>query len=255
MTLAERINGERLVVLGWGRAILMQIAHPMVAAGVADHSTFRDRPASRYTRLHATIKSMLALTFGPPAERQSAIDRINAIHDRVNGTLKSSAGRFAAGTPYSANDPALLLWVEATLRDSMPLAYETFVGPLEHDAREAYAREGEQVASALRIPLAARPRALADLNRYLDEMLASDTLAVTPIARELAAEVIAPPYSRALGPVSRLNRLATIGLLPPRLRHDYGFAWTEGDEAALARWAARTRRARRLCPDRLARWK
>ena len=137
MTCAERVNGERLVILGWGRAILMQIAHPMVAAGVADHSTFRDKPASRYTRLHATIQSMLALTFGPPAERQAAIDRINGIHDRVNGTLKASAGRLRAGTRYSAADPALLLWVEATLRDSMPLAYETFVAPLGPDGREA----------------------------------------------------------------------------------------------------------------------
>jgi uncharacterized protein (DUF2236 family) len=255
MTLAERINGERLVVLGWGRAILMQIAHPLVAAGVADHSTFRDTPASRYTRLHATIKSMLALTFGPPAERQAAIDRINAIHDRVNGTLKTAAGRFPAGTPYSATDPALLLWVEATLRDSMPLAYETFVAPLAQDQREAYAREGAEVASALRIPLASRPPALADVNRYLDQMLTSDALAVTPTARELAREVITPPYSRALGPVSRLNRLATIGLLPARLRQEYGFTWTPDDEAVLAGWASRTRRLRRLCPDRLARWR
>ncbi len=255
MNIAEEINGERLVVLGWGRAILMQIAHPMVAAGVADHSTFRDKPVSRYTRLHSTIQSMLALTFGPPAERQAAIDRINAIHDRVNGRLKAPAGRFAAGTPYSAADPALLLWVEATLRDSMPLAYETFVAPLGRKGREAYVLEGEDVAAALRIPLGDRPTTLDGLNRYLDEMLAGDALAVTPAARELAQEVIAPPYSRALGPVSRLNRLATIGLLPPRLRREYGFSWTTDDETALARWASRTRRLRRLCPDRLARWR
>ena len=255
MTCAELVNGERLVVLGWGRAILMQIAHPMVAAGVADHSTFRDKPASRYTRLHATIQSMLALTFGPPAERQAAIDRINGIHDRVNGTLKASAGRFPAGTPYSAADPALLLWVEATLRDSMPLAYETFVAPLGPSGREAYAREGEEVAAALRIPLADRPTTLDGLNRYLDQMLSSDVLAVTPTARELAREVIAPPYSSLLGPVSRLNRLATIGLLPHRLRAEYGFTWSADDAAALTRWASRTRRLRGICPNRLARWR
>jgi uncharacterized protein (DUF2236 family) len=254
MTVAERVNAERLVVLGWGRAILLQLAHPLVAAGVAAHSTFRDRPASRYLRLHSTIQAMLALTFGPPEARQRSLDHINAIHDRVHGTLGEAAGRFAAGAPYSAHDPQLLLWVDATLRESLPLAFELFVGPLTPSERDAYCAEGDEVTTALGIPAGSRPRTRAALDAYMSAMLASGAIAVTPAARALAREVVAPPFGRMLWPASHVNRLAAIGLLPPALREAYGFSWTARDRRSLDAWAARIRQLRRLCPDRLALW-
>jgi uncharacterized protein (DUF2236 family) len=254
MTVAERVNAERLVVLGWGRAILLQLAHPLVAAGVEAHSTFRDRPAARYLRLHSTIQAMLALTFGPPEARQRSLDHINAIHDRVHGTLGEGAGRFSAGTPYSAHDPRLLLWVDATLRDSLPLAYETFVGPLTAAEHDAYCAEGDEVTAALGIPAGSRPRTRPELQDYMSQMIASGAIAVTPAARALAEEVVAPPYGAALWPASRVSRLAAIGLLPPAVRDAYGFTWNAGDQQALDSWAARIRRLRRLCPGRVAQW-
>lgn len=254
MTPAERVNAERLVVLGWGRAILLQLAHPLVAAGVAEHSTFRDRPAARYLRLHSTIQAMLALTFGSPEARRRSLDHINEIHDRVHGTLAEGAGRFAAGTPYSAHDPRLLRWVDATLRDSLPLAYETFVGPLSVAEHDSYCAEGDEVMTALGIPAGSRPRTRSALHTYMSEMHASGAIAVTPAARDLAREVVAPPYGAALWPASRVSRLAAIGLLPPTVREAYGFAWNASDQQALDAWAARIRRLRRLCPDRLAMW-
>ena len=254
MTVNELINGERLVVLGWGRAILMQLAHPMVAAGVAEHSSFRDTPASRYRRLHSTIRSMLALTFGTPEERRATIDKINGIHDRVHGTLREGAGRFPAGTRYTATDPALLVWVDATLRETLPMAYELFVGPLTPGQRDAYCAEGDDVMAALRIPEGIRPRSVAELQRYMSSMLESGDIAVSSTARELAREVIAPPYSGAMWPASHITRLATVGLLPPPVREAYGFQWTPDDAEALDGWARRVRRLRPLCPDLLARW-
>jgi uncharacterized protein (DUF2236 family) len=254
MTVNERINGERLVVLGWGRAILLQLAHPLVAAGVADHSTFRATAASRYTRLHSTIQSMLALTFGTPEERQAAIDRINGIHQRVHGTLGTGAGRFPAGTPYTATDPALLVWVDATLRDTLPMAYELFVGPLTRDQRDQYCAEGDEVMAALGIAEGTRPRSVAELERYMASMADRGDITVTDTARELAREVIAPPLGRALWPASHVTRLATIGLLPAPLRDAYGFAWTPDNDKALHAWARRARALRRRLPDRLARW-
>jgi uncharacterized protein (DUF2236 family) len=254
VTVNARINGERRAVLGWGRAILLQLAHPLVAAGVAEHSTFRSSPAARVLRLHATIKAMLALTFGTPAEQQAAIDRINGIHDRVHGVLTETAGRFSAGTPYTACDPALLIWVDATLRDSMPLAYERFVGPLTAAEREAYIVEGEEITARLRIPSGSRPQSGAALAEYMSTMRTNGTLAVTSAARELSREVVAPPYAGLAWPASRVNRLATIGLLPADIREAYGFAWTPDDQRALDRWSARIRAMRRVTPDRLALW-
>jgi uncharacterized protein (DUF2236 family) len=252
--IARRINAERLVVLGWGRAILLQLAHPLVAAGVADHSTFRAGPTTRYVRLHSTIQAMLALTFGTAEARRAATDHINAIHDRVHGTLAESAGRFPAGTPYSARDPALLIWVDATLRDSLPLAYERFVGPLTPVEHDRYCAEGEEVMTDLRIPPGSRPRSRAALTEYMASMFADGSIAVSGAARELAHEVVAPPFGRVLWPAGRVNRLATIGLLPPAIREAYGFEWTARDEEALARWAAHIRRARGWCPGPLALW-
>ena len=68
-TISWRINAERFVLLGWGRAILLQFAHPLVAAGVAEHSSFRESGAAAVRRLHLTVKAMLALAFGDAPRR------------------------------------------------------------------------------------------------------------------------------------------------------------------------------------------
>ena len=133
----RRVNGERLTLIGWTRAILLQIAHPLVAAGVFEHSGFRGSPVAAAARLHHTVKAMLALTFGDDAGRRRALEGILTIHRRVNGKLPEAVGVFPAGTPYSAEDPALVLWVHVTLLESLPLVYELLVAPLtasEHDA-------------------------------------------------------------------------------------------------------------------------
>ena len=161
VTTGQRVNAERLALLGWGRAVLLQLAHPLVAAGVAEHSSFRGGPAANVKRLHSTVRAMLDLSFGTPEDVRRAVGHINAIHDRVNGTLREAAGRFCAGTPYTANDPDLLVWVDATVRDSMLLAYELFVGPLSAGDRDRYWVEGEDITTALRVP-AERPHSIAE---------------------------------------------------------------------------------------------
>jgi uncharacterized protein (DUF2236 family) len=69
-SISHRINAERIVLLGWGRAILLQLAHPLIAAGVHDHSGFRSTTWAAVTRLYHTVHAMLALTFGSEAERE-----------------------------------------------------------------------------------------------------------------------------------------------------------------------------------------
>jgi uncharacterized protein (DUF2236 family) len=73
-----------------------------VAAGVYEHSAFRQSGWTAATRLHATIRSMLSLTFGTDAAREHALHTIRTIHRRVNGRLSVPVGPFAEGTPYSA---------------------------------------------------------------------------------------------------------------------------------------------------------
>jgi uncharacterized protein (DUF2236 family) len=251
--ISSRINAERLVLLGWSRAILLQLAHPLVAAGVDEHSTFRAGKLTSALRLHQTVRAMLSLTFGTDAEQHATIDHINAIHRRVNGHLPEGVGVFAAGTRYSAEDPSLLLWVHATLLDSIPLVYEKVVAPLAADERDRYCREAEPVVQALGAREGA-PRSWPELASYMDRMYASGEIVVGRQARELADAVLAPPLAWALGPTARINWLFTVGLLPAPVRAQYGFTWTDRDARALERWSAIIRRTRRVLPKRVAWW-
>ncbi len=169
-SVSRRVNAERIVLLGWSRAILLQLAHPLVAAGVAEHSSFRGGPFAAAARLHHTIRSMLALTFGDNTQREAALETIRAIHRRVNGHLPTAVGRFSSGTPYSAEDPDLVLWVHATLLDSLPLVYEHLVAPLDADGRDAYCNEAADVAIALGAREVDVPRTWGALGHYMDVM-------------------------------------------------------------------------------------
>src|SRR5262245_50678215 len=131
-----KLHAEIVLLAGWGRAILLQLAHPLIAQGVAEHSAFSTERWGRARRLAQTLSAMLTLTFGPPEEVQRVARNINGIHDRVHGELPARAGVFAAHTSYSAHDPALLTWVHATLLDSFLLTYERFVGPLGAEERD-----------------------------------------------------------------------------------------------------------------------
>src|SRR5262249_61553863 len=116
---------------------------------------------------------MLALTFGDHDGAQRAAGGINAIHERVHGRLLRAAGPFAAGTPYSACDPALLAWVHATLVDSFLLTYERFVRPLSPGERDAYCAESAEIESALRIPAGTLPRSASGLESFMRNRLGS----------------------------------------------------------------------------------
>jgi uncharacterized protein (DUF2236 family) len=254
VTISDRVNAERLVLLGWSRAILLQLAHPLVAAGVAEHSSFRGGGLAAARRLHLTVKAMLALTFGDDRERAAALDGILAIHRRVHGVLPEAAGRFPAGTHYSAEDPDLVLWVHATLLESIPMIYARVVRPLTADDRDAYCAE----AAAVAIDLGARPgevpRSWRALETYLHGVYAAGSIAVSAQARELASAVLAPPFAPLVAPAAWLNRLVTVGLLPARIRQQYGFEWSGANERTLARVTAGIRAVRRVTPAAIALW-
>ena len=120
-----KVNREMIVVAGWGRAVLLQLAHPAVAAGVHHHSSFRGSLRASVRRLQTTVRAMLSLTFGDTEQMIAAAAGINTIHGRVRGRIPEGAG-----AAYSAHDPDLQRWVHATLLESIPATYELLVGPL-----------------------------------------------------------------------------------------------------------------------------
>ena len=92
---------------------------------------------------------MLSLTFGTESQIRRTADRINAIHQRVHGRLDRAVGRYAAGTPYDATDPALLTWVHSTLIDSQLRTHALFVGPLTADEEDRYCAETARIGPRL----------------------------------------------------------------------------------------------------------
>lgn len=249
-----KINREIVVIAGWGRGILLQLAHPMIAAGVDEHSAFRGCPISSVKRLTSTIGAMLSLTFGSDEQAIDVAARINSIHDRVSGRLADAAGAHRAGQPYSAHDPALLAWVHASLLDSIILTYQQLVGGLTREERDRYCAEAAVMEPLLDIPERTLPRDSVQLDAFVREVLDSGHVAVTETSRTLARAILFPPGWRAVWPAFRLVQLLTIGLLPPAIREAYGFTWTDRDARALARWTAAMRLLHRVTPSLLRQW-
>lgn len=243
-----KIHRERVLLAGWGRAILLQIAHPKVAYGVAEHSGFTTERWGRLRRLHRTLAAMLALTFGSEAEAAGAAARINAIHDRVHGRLKEPGGS------YSAHDPELLTWVHATLVESFLLAYRLFVGPVTTAEADRYCAEASGIETALGIPPGRLPRSECRLREYLDAMLAGGGIEVTDTARRLSLEIIRPPAPVPVRPALWLAALPAVGRLPPAIRAAYGFPWNARRARALRILAAATRAGLPLVPPALRYW-
>lgn len=257
-----KINREMIVVAGWGRAILLQLAHPSVAAGVHDHSTFRGSLRSSFRRLHATVGAMLALTFGNTEQMITAAAGINVIHDRVRGRVASATQPHPTTgevqplktNTYSAHDPHLQRWVHATLLDSIPLTYELLVRPLSVSDRDQFCAEAAIMEPLLGMPAEWLPRNSAQLDVYMRDMLAGGTIVVTDTSRALARALLYPPRWYLVWPAFRAMQVLTIGLLPPPIRDAYGFEWRPRDERSLRRWTRMLKVSRRLLPAIAREW-
>jgi uncharacterized protein (DUF2236 family) len=216
-SITRRVNRENVLLLGGGRALLMQLAHPKVAAGVDEHSDFRSRPIRRLRR---TIRMTMAMVFGDQKTAMAAARAVNQAHARVKG----------AG--YRALDPDLLLWVHATLADTALVTYETFVRPLPRLEKEEFYEEFKLMGELLGIPRERFPAGLHDFDEYLAGMMSTGPVRVEGRARELAAQVLRPRLRLLPSPVMIPFEVVTAGLLPATLREQYGLAWGPRQQSA-----------------------
>ncbi|HWX09061.1 MAG TPA: oxygenase MpaB family protein [Gaiellaceae bacterium] len=217
-------------LLGAGASVLLQVAHPLVAAGVTEHSGY-DRDL--WQRLVGTMRALYLITFGDKAEADRAAAVVRHVHTHVHGTTTCRLGTFPAGTPYAASDPELMLWVHATLVYSSLAAYQLFVETLAEGELERYHSEMSTVAELFGTPARVLPRSYREFRDYFDAQLASDTLTVTPPAREVASVILATPLPTALRVLAPAHRLATTRILPARLRREYKLHWTALHQLAL----------------------
>lgn len=264
---AWRLNREAMLLLGAGpRALLLQIAHPLVAAGVADHSDFRADP---WRRLSGTLASYLRIVYGTAVSARGEIRRLHALHRGIRGEVLDPDVRTRHGRRYSALDPDLSLWVHATLVDSTIAAYDAWLEPLQRSERARYYAETLPVGRAFGIPGDLLPPDLDAFEAYLDSMLGSGShrdpgsagaagpIVVGDTARELAHAILHPPlgpaataagfpFDRAAPLLDRIPSRAyswlfwpAIGLLPDSVREGYGFPWGLR-QRAVAAWLVAT---------------
>lgn len=238
-----RIDGEVLVLAGGTCALLMQLAHPAVAAGVAQHSDFRADP---FARLRRTLNASFAVVFGTTPRANQALRRINAIHGAVRGTIPET------GAAYRADDPELLLWVHATLIDTALRVYDRYVARLAPAEEEAYHAEARQVAIQLGVPEADLPRTLVELRAEMARLIADGSVRVSPTARSLAPAVL-HPTSFPPRFVWDAAHLVSLSVMPDPIRRGYGISWSPRREASMRRVGAVSRRVLPLVPRPLRR--
>lgn len=217
-----KIACETILLLGGGRAVLMQLAHPLVAMGVHAHSSYMSDPFGRAER---TFMLGQMLTFGSVHTSHQAARTINHLHKHVQGILPATAGSHTQGTAYDARNPELLLWVQATLIDTILMMYPMFIGPLSSEEQERYYQESKVMSRLLGLTDAHMPRTVDDLRHYVQEMSYSNQLAATPQARELVQQVLFPPVPALLRPLLEFHLFATSAMLPDPIRDIYGLEW------------------------------
>lgn len=246
-TASWRIGRESIVFLGGGRAALLQLAHPFVAHAIEQHSRTKIDLVGRFQRTFAYVYSMV---FGNLDHACRSARRVHAFHSTVHGQIDEDIGAFRKGTEYQANDEYALLWVHATLVDTALLVYDRCVRRLDDRERNRYWLESHKFAHLFGIPDRVLPASWAEFRAYFERMLASNVIKAGRPAREMASFLLQAP-TRAHVPAMHAYRIVTAGLLPPRLRDEFGFVYGRPEELACRALLTSMGAAYRLLPRRL----
>ena len=241
-----RVDREAGVFLAAGRALLLQLAHPWVAAAIAEHSNTLADPIGRFHRTFATVFTMV---FGGTEQALAAARRLHRRHAAIAGVLAEDAGRFPSGSPYRANELAALRWVFATLIDSALVAFALVSPPLSAAEQERYYAESFRFAALFGIPRAALPGERRAFSDYFSEMLDSDSLVPGDAARRIATGLFAGAATGVAIPT--WYRALTVSLLPDRLRVEFGLRYGPAERRVAERAASRLRRIYPCIPKQL----
>ncbi|WP_170005415.1 oxygenase MpaB family protein [Pseudopontixanthobacter vadosimaris] len=193
------------MMVGGIRGLLLQMLHPHALQGVLDHSNFR---ADMHGRLRRTARFIATTTFGQQDNARQAIKRVNAIHERVSGTLPD-------GTPYSARDPETLAFVHLAEATSFLAAYRRYVRPAMPMAeQDEYFRQFAVIARLLDADPV--PETRSEAERMMRAMRGH--LRASPEAREVADLVLNQRPEGAPVLVQQMLGGAAVDLLPPFAR-------------------------------------
>lgn len=235
-SISWKIYKEPIILLGGLRAILMQLAHPAVAQGVADHSEFKKNVVRRTA---STVRAMYSLVYGTKESAKRTASRIFEIHHRVHGVV------YCPGTlwhlePYRANDPELLRWVSITTLDTAILMYNKLVDELTDDQLAEFISDHNLALILGGVGLEYGFSSYEEVQDYIDINLAYSC--ISPSSMDLADYLLDHVLTRAV-------RNFTLGLLPPQLRKSYQRPWTQGDQERFAKSSKLFSRLNALSPS------
>jgi uncharacterized protein (DUF2236 family) len=232
-SMLRRVQEERVVGLFFGqRALCIGALAPLNYVGTSEHSGGKLTP---FRRLVHTGIQFETIFFGSRAQADRVLQRVDRLHQTVNGVLPEDAGVHPAGTPYSALDPELMLWTIAVMMDSAQFFYELFVTRLADVEREALWQDYIRFAELFGMPRDAAPSSYPSFRVWWDTKLASDEMFLTDEARYIGratAFEIPLPRSHQLG--KRMHDLIMLGSLPARVRELYGLRLTPAHATAFA---------------------
>lgn len=251
-SILRRVHEQRIVGLLYGqRALLVGGLDPVVSTGTFQSSAGTAAPFDRLVR---TAKTFETTFFGSRDEADRALARVHRLHTRVRGKLERDAGPHPAGTPFDALDPAQMLWTLACIADSAQAIYERLVRPLDASEREALWSDYVRWGGLFGLPAGEMPSTHARFRSYFDARLRSDSVHLTPAAREIgrivALELPGAPHEQ---PALQMANLLVIGLLPVKVRRLYGLRWTPAHSAAFRAAVIAHRAAHPLLPSAVRR--
>ena len=236
-----KIYREPAILIGSYRALLLQVAHPAVAVGVAQNSSFQKDYLGRAYR---TFFNMASIFFGSRSEAFRVAGHLYRMHQRIRGEYRDAKGQQRA---FVATEPALLRWILATLVETSITAYELVHGPLPDREKAQFFQESRITALLMGIPAEDYPTSYEDFCRYYQQTLSDGSLRVDERGLALAAAILRGPFRWG----APLIRLFATGLLPEPLRQAYQLPWTAPQEDRLARYLRLIRRWYRFCPRAL----
>jgi uncharacterized protein (DUF2236 family) len=237
-------SGDVRLMLAAGYALLLQLGHPTVAAGVRDHSDYRRDPWRRMQRSsdYATV-----MIYGGPL----AIEAGRKLRERH----KAISGALADGRKYHALEPRAFAWVHATLGESILRANEHFVGKLEEDEEERFYLEFRKLGRVHGVREGDLPDTLAGFRAYFADMVENELQDSEAVQDFIAFEPDRAPIPGVplalFRPLLSVSRLTGRGMLPETLRKKFSIAWTAHEQERFARLSAAMRRLTPLLPATL----
>lgn len=235
-SISWRINCESALFLGAGRAALLQLAHPWVAAALDQHSSLLAKPIARF---HSTFRFVFTMIFGSAPQATRTARSLYQMHTRITGDLPANVAGYAKGSRYEALQVPALLWVYATLIDSAVIAYECVLPAFTPDQCEAYYAESKILAGLMGLPPDALPKNWSSFQAYVAQMFASQALGVSDRSRIMAHRIMTGTGSWIHIP--RWYRSLTTDWLPPRFRKEFALAFGPAEHM-------RSQRAQRVLP-------